>query len=64
MLTGDFLKCTVQEVSDMLCEKLIENKDEGKMYAGASCIGINNIDGKQVHLSIIISENLLTEEDL
>jgi len=64
MNTKEFLELKVQDISDMLCEKLVENLKKGKNYAGATCQGINNIDGKPVHLSIILSENLLTKEDL
>jgi len=61
---NNFLDLSVQEVSDLLCEQLQENRKDGKCYAGAVCLGTNKIDGKRVHLSIILSENLLNEEDL
>ena len=61
---NNFLDLTVQEVSDILCEQLQENRKDGKCYAGAVCLGTNKIDGKRVHLSIILSEKLIQEDEL
>ena len=54
----------LQDISDILCEKLVENKQDGRCYSAAACIGVNNVDGKRVHLSIVLSESMLDLEDI
>lgn len=56
MIPNDLLDMKLRDVSNLLCEQLIDNKKNGIDVAGATLEGTNTIDGKRVQLCITLTK--------
>lgn len=52
--SADFMRFSVQEVADMLSEKLSENMDEGKDVSSVKLHGL--VDGKLFEMDVYMKE--------
>ena len=52
--SADFCKLTVQEVADMLSEKLSENMSEGKDVSSVKLHGL--VDGRMFEMDVVMRE--------
>lgn len=53
--TCDFMELTMNEISDLLLEKLVENKKEGKYYSQALLVGKDE-DGNLYKLTVMLQD--------
>ena len=59
--SADLCKLSVQELADMLLDKLHENVKDGKMYSCAKLHGCS--DGKLFELCLVMREVTIDGED-